>query len=294
MREEEKKRTSKITKVQQFFRKRWVFPAIYLVSAAVVLTAVLWYQAVSKDVKDQLSDGNQTGQEQRDDAVEVGKPIENVAMPVQNSDNVSVVKKFYEADADQKEKEAALVNYNNTYTLSKGIDLADKDGKVFDVTAALSGTVVQAKKDPVLGHVVEIEHEDGLSTIYQSLSQVSVKEGDEVKQNDVIGASGKNLYGAESGNHVHFEIRMEGLALNPLSFIDKPVSTIEKAAQEVTEEAKEPAQPKADEKTKEPAAEDKAKEPAGEKSDEKGKSSDQEKSSDSSKDSSQSEETKQS
>ncbi|AVI42617.1 M23 family metallopeptidase [Bacillus pumilus] len=294
MREEEKKRTSKITKVQQFFRKRWVFPAIYLVSAAVVLTAVLWYQAVSKDVKDQLSDGNQTGQEQRDDAVEVGKPIENVAMPVQNSDNVSVVKKFYEADADQKEKEAALVNYNNTYTLSKGIDLADKDGKVFDVTAALSGTVVQAKKDPVLGHVVEIEHEDGLSTVYQSLSQVSVKEGDEVKQNDVIGASGKNLYGAESGNHVHFEIRMEGLALNPLSFIDKPVSTIEKAAQEVTEEAKEPAQPKADEKTKEPAAEDKAKEPAGEKSDEKGKSSDQEKSSDSSKDSSQSEETKQS
>ncbi|MFB7318161.1 peptidoglycan DD-metalloendopeptidase family protein [Bacillus safensis] len=295
MREEEKKRTSKITKVQQFFRKRWVFPAIYLVSAAVVLTAVLWYQAVSKDVKDQLSDGNQTGQEQRDDAVEVGKPIENVAMPVQNSDNVSVVKKFYEADADQKEKEAALVNYNNTYTLSKGIDLADKDGKVFDVTAALSGTVVQAKKDPVLGHVVEIEHEDGLSTVYQSLSQVSVKEGDEVKQNDVIGASGKNLYGAESGNHVHFEIRMEGLALNPLSFIDKPVSTIEKAAQEVTEQAKEPAQPKTEEKTKEPAAEDKAKEPAGEeKSDEKGKSSDQEKSSDSSKDSSQSEETKQS
>ncbi|MCY7729365.1 peptidoglycan DD-metalloendopeptidase family protein, partial [Bacillus safensis] len=269
MREEEKKRTSKITKVQQFFRKRWVFPAIYLVSAAVVLTAVLWYQAVSKDVKDQLSDGNQTGQEQRDDAVEVGKPIENVAMPVQNSDNVSVVKKFYEADADQKEKEAALVNYNNTYTLSKGIDLADKDGKVFDVTAALSGTVVQAKKDPVLGHVVEIEHEDGLSTVYQSLSQVSVKEGDEVKQNDVIGASGKNLYGAESGNHVHFEIRMEGLALNPLSFIDKPVSTIEKAAQEVTEQAKEPAQPKTEEKTKEPAAEDKAKEPAGEKSEEK-------------------------
>ncbi|MEH7842150.1 M23 family metallopeptidase [Bacillus safensis] len=298
MREEEKKRTSKITKVQQFFRKRWVFPAIYLVSAAVVLTAVLWYQAVSKDVKDQLSDGNQTGQEQRDDAVEVGKPIENVTMPVQNSDNVSVVKKFYEADADQKEKEAALVNYNNTYTLSKGIDLADKDGKVFDVTAALSGTVVQAKKDPVLGHVVEIEHEDGLSTVYQSLSQVSVKEGDEVKQNDVIGASGKNLYGAESGNHVHFEIRMEGLALNPLSFIDKPVSTIEKAAQEVTEQAKEPAQPKTEEKTKEPATEDKAKEPAGEKSeeksDEKGKSSDQEKSSDSSKDSSQSEETKQS
>ncbi|MGE6630326.1 peptidoglycan DD-metalloendopeptidase family protein [Bacillus sp. NPDC077027] len=295
MREEEKKRTSKITKMQQFFRKRWVFPAIYLVSAAVVLTAVLWYQSVSKDVKDQLSDGNKTTQEQRDDAVEVGKPIENVAMPVQNSDSISVVKKFYEADAEQKEKEAALVNYNNTYTLSKGIDLADKDGKVFDVTAALSGTVVQAKKDPVLGHVVEIEHEDGLSTVYQSLSQVDVKEGDEVKQHAVIGSSGKNLYGAESGNHVHFEIRKEGLALNPLNFIDKPVSTIEKAAQEVTEEAKEPVQPKAEEKEKEPSSEEKSKEESEEKSEKKDESSEKDKSSDpKSKDSSRSEETKQS
>ena len=108
MREEEKKRTSKITKVQQFFRKRWVFPAIYLVSAAVVLTAVLWYQAVSKDVKDQLSDGNQTGQEQRDDAVEVGKPIENVAMPVQNSENVSVVKSSMKQMLIKKKKKQHL------------------------------------------------------------------------------------------------------------------------------------------------------------------------------------------
>lgn len=198
----------------------------------------------------------------------------------------------------KKKKKQRLVNYNNTYTLSKGIDLADKDGKVFDVTVASQWNSGSSEKDPVLGHVVEIEHEDGLSTVYQSLSQVSVKEGDEVKQNDVIGASGKNLYGAESGNHVHFEIRMEGLALNPLSFIDKPVSTIEKAAQEVTEEAKNLLSQKLMKKRRNLFAEDKAKEPAGEKSeeksDEKGKSSDQEKSSDSSKDSSQSEETKQS
>ncbi|MCY7915531.1 M23 family peptidase, partial [Bacillus haynesii] len=55
MKEEEKNRTSKITKLQQFFRKRWVFPAIYLTSAVVVLTAVLWYQSASNnDVKDHL------------------------------------------------------------------------------------------------------------------------------------------------------------------------------------------------------------------------------------------------
>ncbi|MGM3042059.1 peptidoglycan DD-metalloendopeptidase family protein, partial [Bacillus cereus group sp. BC46] len=77
---------------------------------------------------------------------------------------------------------------------------------------------------------VEVEHADGLSTVYQSLSEVSVEQGDKVKQNQVIGKSGKNLYSEDSGNHVHFEIRKDGVAMNPLNFMDKPVSCIEKAA----------------------------------------------------------------
>ena len=59
-------------------------------------------------MKDQLSDGNQTGQEQRDDAVEVGKPIENVAMPVQNSENVSVVKSSMKQMLIKKKKKQHL------------------------------------------------------------------------------------------------------------------------------------------------------------------------------------------
>lgn len=82
----------------------------------------------------------------------------------------------------------------------------------------------------MLGYVVEVEHADGLSTVYQSLSEVSVEQGDKVKQNQVIGKSGKNLYSEDSGNHVHFEIRKDGVAMNPLNFMDKPVSSIEKAA----------------------------------------------------------------
>ncbi|MCY9160408.1 M23 family metallopeptidase [Bacillus atrophaeus] len=271
MREEEKK-TSQVKKLQQFFRKRWVFPAIYLVSAAVILTAVLWYQSVSNDVKDNLADngGNSAYDNNKDDAVEVGKPMENVAMPVVDSENVSVVKKFYETDAAKEEKEAALVNYNNTYSLSKGIDLAEKDGKAFDVSASLSGTVVKAAKDPVLGHVVEIEHADGLSTVYQSLSEVGVEQGDKVKQNQVIGKSGENLYSEKSGNHVHFEIRKDGVAMNPLNFMDKPVSSIEKAAAEeenaVTEETEESIQ-QSSEKKNDSSTEEKTEEKSGEQTD---------------------------
>lgn len=251
MKEEEKNRTSKITKPQRFFRRRWVFPAIYLISAVVVLTAVLWYQSASNnDVKDKLADDGKSAYDNRDDAVEVGKPVENVAMPVIDSENVTVVKKFFETNASKEEKEARLVNYDNTYSMSKGIDLAEKDGKTFDVSASLSGTVIKVAKDPVLGYVVEIEHEDGLSTVYQSLSEVSVKQGDKIEQNQVIGKAGKNLYNEEGGNHVHFEIRKDGVALNPLNFMDKPVSSIEKAMEKQASEVKEPAQPSVEEKAK--------------------------------------------
>ncbi|MGG3640472.1 peptidoglycan DD-metalloendopeptidase family protein [Bacillus gobiensis] len=254
MREEEKKRTS----LQRFFRKRWVFPAIYLLSAAVVLTAVLWYQASSNDVKDQITDnGNETSESNTNDALEVSKQVENVKMPVSTPESVSVITKFYEADATQKDKEAALVNYKNQYSLSKGIDLAEKDGKEFEISASLSGTVAKASKDPVLGHVVEVDHEDGLSTVYQSLAAVSVAEGDKIEQGQVIGTSGKNLYNEEAGNHVHFEIRKDGVALNPEEFFNKPVTSIKQASTEqASEEAKEKQPAEEPAPSEEPAKED--------------------------------------
>ncbi|MCY9412288.1 M23 family metallopeptidase, partial [Bacillus haynesii] len=82
------------------------------------------------------------------------------------------------------------------------------------------------------------------------------KQGDKIEQNQVIGKAGKNLYNEEGGNHVHFEIRKDGVALNPLNFMDKPVSSIEKAVEEQAAEMKEPAQPSVEEKSK---TEDKAK-----------------------------------
>ncbi|MBM7605344.1 stage II sporulation protein Q [Metabacillus crassostreae] len=243
MREEEKKRTSQNTKLNQFFRKRWVFPAIYLMSAAVILTAVLWYQGISNDVAEDLNQQNNQGEDvalEQPEAVEVNALKENFAMPAVDPDQVQVVKKFYDANASTEEQEAALVFYNNTYRMNKGIDIAREDQKDFDVVASLSGTVSKAEKDPILGYVVEIEHENDVVTVYQSLAEASVQAGDKVEQNELIGKAGKNLYNEEDGIHLHFEVRQSGKAVNPLTYMDKPVTSIEEATTEqATEEAKE-------------------------------------------------------
>jgi stage II sporulation protein Q len=153
-------------------------------------------------------------------------------MPALDPDAVSVVKKFYDPNASTEEQEAALVSYNNSYRMNKGIDIASEDQKQFDVVASLSGTVTKATKDPILGYVVEIEHENDVVTVYQSLAEANVQAGDKVEQNELIGKAGKNLYNEEDGNHLHFEIRQNGTAINPLTYMDKPVTSIEEPVQE--------------------------------------------------------------
>jgi len=239
MREEEKKRTSQGSKFQQFFRKKWVFPAIYLVSAAVILTAVLWYQAIrNNDANDLSTDDGTDVSYNEDQSVEVNQSVENFKMPAIDPDAVKVVTNFYDFNASEKEQETALVFHNNTYHPNQGIDIASNDGKAFEVTASLSGTVAKVEKDSLLGYVVEIEHENGVKTIYQSLADTKVQAGDKVKQGEIIGQAGKNQFNKDAGVHVHFEIRKDGKAYNPLNYMDEPLTSLtEKSVEEPSDGA---------------------------------------------------------
>ncbi|WP_243291948.1 M23 family metallopeptidase [Bacillus sp. FJAT-47783] len=255
MREEEKKRTSQGAKFQQFFRKKWFFPAVYLLSAAVILTAVLWYQAVRDDIMDENTEDTQDLSYRDDSAIEVNRSVENFKMPAIDPDAVKVVTNFYDFNASSEEQEEALVLYDHTYHQNQGIDLAREDGKEFEVVASLSGTVTKAQKDPLLGYVVEVEHDDNLVTVYQSLANVDIKEGDQVEQGEVIGKAGKNQFNQEAGVHAHFEIRKDGKAYNPLNYMEKPMTSIadetetKEAAEEGTQtEEEENETPSEDEK----------------------------------------------
>jgi len=228
MREEENKRSSQ----KSFFKKRWVFPAIYIASAAIILTAVLWYQSASTSSdKYKYNSSAPTGQKTNNQAaVEVNQALENFKMPVANADSAVIVKKFYDFNASTKDQEAALVFYNNTYQQNTGIDIGTKNGETFDVVAALSGTVTKVNEDAVLGNVIEIEHDKGIVTQYQSVKDMKIKVGDTVKQGQVIAKAGQSLFNEKAGTHVHFEIRKDGVAVNPTDYFNKPLSALQDAA----------------------------------------------------------------
>lgn len=138
---------------------------------------------------------------------------EEVICPV--SEDVEIVRYFYEVDGEHNQE--ALDYFEGVYRQSLGIDYGSE--KTFDVLASLSGTIEDVKKDAILGLCVTIQCDEGISLIYQSLANVQLEEGQTVRQGDVLGQSGYNVYEAELGNHVHFTIEKDNEPINPLTVI---------------------------------------------------------------------------
>ncbi|WP_409290665.1 peptidoglycan DD-metalloendopeptidase family protein [Peribacillus sp. SCS-37] len=231
MREEEKKRTSQKSNFQRMISKRWALPAIYILCAAIVLSAVIWYQNTGSESS---NPGNQKsaelGKNEKQPAVEANRGLENFSMPVKDQDNAVVKKDFYDANGSKEEQEAAMVYYNNTFEQNKGMDIAMKDGKGFNVIASLSGEVTRVDEDSVLGNVIEIEHSKGIVTRYTSVKDMNVAVGDKVSKGQAIAKAGQSLLNEEAGTHVHFEIRKDNMAVNPKSYFEKSLADLQEAS----------------------------------------------------------------
>ncbi|WP_164667600.1 M23 family metallopeptidase [Virgibacillus doumboii] len=222
-------------KWSRIFRKKWFFPAVYLTIAALLLSVVIWYQNLDNQIQetgDEPVSDNYSPEEFDQDAQPVMDQQEVIKMPVVDQEQAEIVTKFYDYNADQKDKESALILYNNRFYQSTGIDIAHADGETFDVLASLSGTVEEVKEDPLYGNVVTLSHGNDVVTYYASMGEVNVKDGDKVQQGDVLGTAGESIFGKDNGTHVHFEIRKNGDEVNPEEFFNQPVSALGEASSE--------------------------------------------------------------
>lgn len=96
-----------------------------------------------------------------------------------------------------------------------GIDFRASVG--VPVRASGAGTVAKAGWNGGYGRMVEIDHGNGLTTRYAHLSRLKVAEGDTVAAGAVIGHAGSS--GRSTGPHLHYEVRRNGKATNPVRFI---------------------------------------------------------------------------
>jgi murein DD-endopeptidase MepM/ murein hydrolase activator NlpD len=98
--------------------------------------------------------------------------------------------------------------------MHEGIDIAAPTGTA--VRASASGRVIIAGSMGGYGNIIVIDHGGGVSTAYAHLSAIWVG-GGSVSQGQSIGAVGST--GSSTGPHLHFEVRVNGSPVNPLSYL---------------------------------------------------------------------------
>lgn len=223
-------------------RKKWFFPALYMVLAAFLLSGVVWYQTAGSKILEGMDKHKGAEQQEQnfasdfdEEAQSVLQQQEIIKMPVSDDIQTEIVTKFYDYNAEEQDQEKGLTLYNNRYYQSTGIDIVSADGKTFDVVASLSGSVTEVKEDPLLGNVVVISHGDSITTYYASLDQVLVETGAKVKQGEKIGTAGRNLFSEESGTHIHFELSKDNVEVNPEQFFNQPLTQLEEFDVNATE-----------------------------------------------------------
>ena len=104
-------------------------------------------------------------------------------------------------------KSSTSLHYGNDYGVPEGTE----------VHVCADGKVVMAENRISTGWSIVVEHLPGLYSLYYHLSKMDVKEGDIVKQGDLIGKSGST--GLATGPHLHWEMRLNGSAVRPEFFL---------------------------------------------------------------------------
>ncbi len=141
-----------------------------------------------------------------------------------NDDSVKVVNSFY--DYKEENHENSIIYYENTYMPNTGVIY--KGTNKFDCLAIYEGEVTKIENDEIMGTIVTIKHDENIISLYASLQNVKVKEGDFVNKMDVIGESGKNNLSSNLGDHLHFELIVNGKNIDPEKNYGKTLNELNK------------------------------------------------------------------
>lgn len=97
----------------------------------------------------------------------------------------------------------------------KGLDIANRKGT--EIMATADGVVTFAGPKGFFGELVVIDHGHGITTRYAHLDKALFKSGDRVKRGQVIAQMGNT--GRSTGPHLHYEVRLNGVPVNPSKYI---------------------------------------------------------------------------
>lgn len=155
----------------------------------------------------------------------VPKPKYTFVAPIEG--DYVIAREFFDLNNEETIASAVMSN-GTTFKESTGISFAKNDNSIFDVLCSYPGEVVEVagNDDSLEGYTVTIQIEEGLFTVYSSLSEVNVEVGDNVDIKQKIGVSGTSINDLDAKIHVHLQIVDNDTYINPKVAIGKEISEV--------------------------------------------------------------------
>lgn len=200
--------------------KPFVLPVVYSVFAVALILSVYLSTKPNK-----VEDDNYTYVSGTilDEYVPVISVDTTILKPYTN-ESVSIGKNYYDYKGQEEDQRNSIIYHENTYLQNTGIDYVNND--IFDVVSILDGEVIEVEEKELLGKSVTVRHNNEIISVYQSLSETTVKKGDKVVAGQVIGKSGTCELNKDLGNHLHFELTVNGSLQDPKNYIGKKLNEI--------------------------------------------------------------------
>ena len=199
--------------------KPFVVPMIYTIALIAIITALY----LSIDVVEDKQNYTFVSNAILDEYIPVINTEEKILKPY-TSTTVSKTTDYYNIDSSIEEQANSIILYNNTYIQNTGINYSSSEE--FDIVSILDGEVIEIKDEELLGKSITIKHDKDIISTYQSVKDITVKQGDRVSKGQVIAKSGSCDLIKDSTNNLHFELYVGGTIVDPENYYDKNLKEI--------------------------------------------------------------------
>jgi murein DD-endopeptidase MepM/ murein hydrolase activator NlpD len=105
--------------------------------------------------------------------------------------------------------------FTGGHSMHSGLDIATREGA--EVVAPANGVIIFAGEKAAYGNCIVLDHGRDITTLYGHLQAMLVKAGDKVERGQHIGKVGNT--GRSTGPHLHYEVRRNGVPVNPRRFV---------------------------------------------------------------------------
>ncbi len=200
--------------------KAWFWPTVYGSIAILMIAAIFIFSGLNGNEDKGNPNPKEVAKNPDTSLVPVSRDNETMKYPIKEGKVAKAIIKqeFYDFNAATEMQQKALLVFNQTFKSSDGISIGVND-EPFEVLTAMSGKVKEVKMDPFTGNRITIEHSNGYETVYSSVKDILVKEGDNVAQGEQIGTSMENESNPNAGIHLHFQVKKEGQWINPRTLL---------------------------------------------------------------------------